>query len=353
MERKEYIDYLRVFATLAVIVLHVAAKHWYTTGVNSLDWQSFNAYDSIVRWGVSIFTMISGALFLRRDIPIKKIYFKYILRLFVAFIVWSAIYTFFEALTITSSGVSFNFVNPIVTFLSGHYHMWYLLMIIGLYICIPIFKKIVEDKNVMKYFLILSFIFTFVIPWSVKLVNDFITHQGLLNIINTLNTDVAVMKLNLVIGFSFYFVLGYYLSTIEIKKDKRIIIYVLSIIGFLVTILLNSYLAIKTGNPCGRYYDDFSINVFLEVLGIFVWFRHHKFGNNKLNKLMSKLAIYSFGVYLVHALIIDKLDTPFNISTISFFPPVSVLVISLLVGLISLVISIVLNHIPLIKKYCV
>ena len=353
MERKVYIDYLRVFATFAVIVLHVASKYWYTTSVNTLEWQTFNAYDSIVRWAVSIFIMISGALFLKRDIPIRKLYFKYVLRLFIAFVVWSLVYTVLTALTITSGGVSFNFVNPIITFLSGHYHMWYILMICGLYICIPIFKKIVEDKNVMKYFLVLSFIFAFVIPWSVKLINDFVTNQAVLNIVNTLNNNVAVMNLNLVIGFSFYFVLGYYISISEIKKEKRRIIYILSIVGFLLTIFLDSYVAIKTNAPCGKYYDDFSINVFLEVLGIFVWFRHHSFNNQKLNKIMSKLSIYSFGVYLVHALILDKLDVPFNINTLSFFPPISVLAISLLIGVISFTISFVLNHIPVIKKYCV
>ena len=353
MKREEYIDYLRVFAAFAVIVLHVAAKCWYTSDVNSLEWQTFNAYDSIVRWGVPIFTMISGALFLKRDIPIKKIYSKYVLRLFIAFIVWSAIYTVLMALTISSKGISFNFDNSISAFLGGHYHMWYLLMIMGLYMCIPILKKIVEDKNIMKYFLILSFVFGFVIPWCVNLMNDFITHQKVLHAINTLNNDVSNMGLSLVLGYSFYFVLGYYISTVEIKKEKRRIIYILSIIGFLLTIFLDSYISLRTNEPSANYYGNFSINVFLETLGIFVLFRYHKFNNKKLNKIALKLSTYSFGVYLVHALIVDKLSIRLNINGLSFFSPVSVLAISLLVGVISLILSVILNHIPIIKKYCV
>ena len=353
MERKEYIDYLRAFATFAVIVLHVAAENWYTTSVYSLEWQTFNLYDSIVRWGVPIFTMISGALFLKRDIPLKTIYLKYVLRIFIAFVFWSLIYIILMAMTIDSNGVSFQFVSPLITFLKGHYHMWYLLMISGLYICIPIFKKIVEDKNIMKYFLILSFVFTFVIPWLFDLVNDFISNYAILNIVSALNYNIGVMNLNLVLGFSFYFVLGYYISTIEIKKDARKIIYILSVLGFLLTILLDSYIAIRTNAPSGKYYGNFSINVLFEVLGIFVWFRYHKFDNQKLNRIMAKLSIYSFGVYLVHVLILEKINILFNVNTLSFFAPISVLAISILIGLISLIISVILNHIPVIKKYCV
>lgn len=89
MERKQYCDYLRVFATFAVVVLHVSATNWYITDVNVMEWQAFNFYDSIVRWGVPIFVMISGSLFLGRDVSLKKIYSKYILRMVVAFVFWS------------------------------------------------------------------------------------------------------------------------------------------------------------------------------------------------------------------------------------------------------------------------
>ena len=68
MERKTYCDYLRLIATFAAVVLHVAASNWYSTDVNGLEWQSFNFYDSVVRWGVPIFVMISGSLFLSREI---------------------------------------------------------------------------------------------------------------------------------------------------------------------------------------------------------------------------------------------------------------------------------------------
>lgn len=99
MERKIYCDYLRIIATFAVVVLHVSASNWCSTDVNGMEWQAFNFYDSIVRWSVPIFVMISGSLFLGRDIPIKRIYEKYILRMIIAFIFWSVFYALMNAET--------------------------------------------------------------------------------------------------------------------------------------------------------------------------------------------------------------------------------------------------------------
>ena len=92
--RKYYLDYLRVSATFAVMSLHIAADNWLNAGVRSFEWQVFNFYDSLVRFGVPVFVMISGALFLNPDkyIPVKKLYTKYIFRIAAAFVFWSFLY---------------------------------------------------------------------------------------------------------------------------------------------------------------------------------------------------------------------------------------------------------------------
>lgn len=84
-----------MFATFSVIILLIASSNWSLIDVNGFDWFVFNSIDRIVRWGVPVFVMISGALFLDMDIPIRKIYSKYVFRMIVSFIVWSIIYTLF------------------------------------------------------------------------------------------------------------------------------------------------------------------------------------------------------------------------------------------------------------------
>ena len=53
------------------------------------------------------------------------------------------------------------------------------------------------------------------------------------------------------------------------------------------------------------------------------------------------------------SIFIENLNSVFNLHSLSFFPVVSVPVISMLVFVCALVVSATLNHIPIIKKYCV
>ena len=341
-KRIVFIDYLRIFAILIVILLHVSAQNWYKTNVNGLEWQTFNFFDSIARWGVPVFVMISGALFLeKKNIPIKKIYSKYILRMVIVFFVWSFIYMIFM-----EKGT---FTDQIKMLITGQYHMWFIPMIIGLYMCIPFIKPIVEDEKKCKYYLIIAFIFAFAIPQLILLIKDFGTNS-LIKGSNFLNETIQNMHLDLIMGFSSYFILGYYLNNKDLNKKQRIIIYILGLLGFLATILLNSIVSIKTQKPCLNYYNNFSVNVLFESIAVFTFFKYRKL---KQHNIILKLSKYSFGAYLVHVLIIEQLKLRFGLTTLSFNPILSVISIVTIVFVISYVISTVLNHIPFLKKYIV
>ena len=75
------LDLLRIVATAAVVLLHTAKRVWYNVPVSSTDWYISNIYLSAVRWAVPVFVMISGTLFLLRDVSIKKLYRNNILRM--------------------------------------------------------------------------------------------------------------------------------------------------------------------------------------------------------------------------------------------------------------------------------
>ena len=49
----------------------------FSVGVNTYEWQTMNFFNSISRWGIMIFIMISGALFLNRDIFISSLLIGY------------------------------------------------------------------------------------------------------------------------------------------------------------------------------------------------------------------------------------------------------------------------------------
>ena len=72
-ERTVYLDYIRVLATIAIVVLHVTAWNWSYVDARSVTWNTFNFYNGCVRWAVPAFLMISGALFLGSESSIKRI----------------------------------------------------------------------------------------------------------------------------------------------------------------------------------------------------------------------------------------------------------------------------------------
>lgn len=76
MERKriDYLNYLKVLATLGVIIIHLIGEFWVNTNTRSFGWNVANFFESLTRGSVPIFVMISGALFLSRDLSIEKLY---------------------------------------------------------------------------------------------------------------------------------------------------------------------------------------------------------------------------------------------------------------------------------------
>jgi len=340
-----YFDILRILATLGVMILHISAQNWDSISVTSFQWQTFNFFDSIVRWTVPIFVMISGAIFLDGDIIIKKIYKKNILKIITAFIFWSTLY----GLLALNQGTSVK--NVCVQVIRGHYHMWFLFMIVGLYLIVPLVKKIVESPVLTKYFLALALIFSFIIP-QILTILTYVSKT----FENAINTGIENINLQFTAGYIIYFVLGYYLSKTDISKQIRYIIYVLSILGFAITILGSSLISVRTNEPNSTLYGYFTLNVLMESLGLFVFFKYNVVSikiSGKMQIIITKLSNYSFGAYLVHAMVIEQLNNIFGLNTLSFNPILSVFAITFIVFVVSFLVSYICNHIVLLKKYIV
>ena len=344
-ERKIYLDYLRVFSMLIVIASHITGGYnFYNTDIRSAAWQTFNIYESLTRWGVPVFVMISGALFIGRGIPVRRLYGKYILRLAAAYFFWNIIYS-----VIAGGGIT----DHITGIISGHYHMWFIPMIAGLYICVPLLDKIAESEKLTKYFLLISFIFAFAVPQVISMISDFAGSRAAL-LASSVNSVLQNMHINFVLGYAFYFMLGYYFDRKALPQAVKRSAAVCGICAFIATALLSAALTFKTGTAQSAYYDNFTVNVMAESVFVFLLFRHAKFKNGtKCAKAACLLSGFSFGAYLVHALVHEQLYGIFGLDTLSFIPALSVPAISILVSLISYAISALINQIPFAKKYIV
>lgn len=158
--------------------------------------------------------------------------------------------------------------------------------------------------------------------------------------------------MDFVFGFTSYFILGFYLNKTEINKKKRLLIYILGVIGLALTVLLNWLASKNAGKSTETFYGANSINVLLMSIAMFVWLKYNVKSNDKLNKIIIKLSKYSFGAFLVHIFILQVLYA-FGIQTTSFHPTLSVPAITIFTAIVSYLISMVLNKIPVIKKYVI
>ncbi|MBR5217932.1 MAG: acyltransferase family protein [Oscillospiraceae bacterium] len=345
-ERTLYFDCLRLLATYAVVVLHMAASNWYDSDVTTVQWQMMNLYDSLVRWSVPVFVMISGALFLGRDITLKSLLQKNILRVAIAFVFWSLTYALIQG------GGRNTVIDNII---SGHYHLWFIPMIIGLYLCVPLLRKIVADEKLMQYFLLLAVVFNYAIPQLLQLVRDFAPHI-LVAVADAAEEPLQDMNFHFALGYSGYFVAGYALSKVELSLRSKKWLYVAAVAGGVVTIGLDALLSLRSGEPTGTYYGNCTMNVMAMSLGLFVWVKERmakKTVTQRVERFVALLSKYSFGAYLIHALVIDLLEQHLGLHSLTFHPALSIPLISLLVFVISMAASALLHRIPVVNKYIV
>ncbi len=343
--RKTYLDILRLLATFAVVISHICASPWYDYDAGSREWLVFNFYNSVSRWGVPVFLMISGTLFLNSDRSLSSIYKKYILRIVVAFLFWSFIYA------CISFGKSGSFKDLITSFISGHYHMLYLFLIVGIYMTVPILRKFVADEKMTYYFLFMALIFAVILPQSIQILRVFSESAGdyVQGVTNKINMFFFC-------GFTICYIGGYVLDNSDIKEKEFRIMIVLGFIGFISTIILNILFAGKYNCKSDIFNDAKAFNVLLESIPIFVICKKVCVSadfKDKTVQALKALSKYSFGVYLVHPLLIEGIRDYFHISVLSFNPVLSVPIMSTVILVLSYSISALLHRIPYLNRYIV
>lgn len=344
-----YIDMLRVLAIIAVLLMHTAG-HRSPNEVSTIEWQICNIFDSGTRWAVPIFVMISGCLFLdkNKEISIKKLYRKNILRIITAYIFWSLIYTLvFSTIKYYKLLSMEGIINTIAgTLKGGMYHFWYIFLIIGLYISIPIFKRVINviSEKELKYWMILLFVFSFVVPVL-----------RILNIFNNLfGTNINYINMGILGGgYVFYFLLGHYLASTSFSKKMLACIYILGALSFLSTIVLTGMISWIQGEEYTFFRDNLTPNVMFMSIAIFVFCKTHSTGfavYPKIANIIAKIASLTFGIYLVHEMILSNIDM-IRISLIS--PLADICVIFTATFVLSSLIIYFISKIKRINKYLI
>ena len=326
--RIAYVDALRGIATLAVVILHVSAGYWGTEAVPSAPWLTATFYDGMTRWCVPVFVMISGTLLLSTKKE-TKIGFR-IRKILIPLFIWSAVYAVVDCFR------GSDWISSFESFLTGHYHLWYLYMLIGLYLILPLLKKITENEKYEIYFLVLSLVFNFILPQTMGLLGFLAPGAW-----NLLEVVTGKMSLQFVLGYSGYFVLGHWMHHRFFSKKHNLCIYLAGSLGFILTVVLTFAASVSTSYPEKLFFSYFSCNVLLASMAVFLAFRKIRY-SSRFAEWMRKFSNYSFGVFLVHPLILETLSGLIPEGHLILTIPVT----SLIVYLLSLAITVALKSIP-------
>lgn len=311
-----YLEYLRVIAMLSVVLLHVTSKAISLVEVHTTAWHIYNFCRCFCKWGVDIFIMISGALFLnpKRNITIKKIYKKYVSRVVLILVIWSLAYAVYPVIRDLLFGIEISwderFPNVVRNFVLGNYHLWYLYMLIGLYMLTPFLKEIVKKRENMIYYLVLSAIFTVLLP----LFSNIEKMELLVSFLNQIH-------LNMVTGYTFIYVLGYYLSIHDFSPKQVLGFKILCVLELLLTIFLT-----ETSDK-GLFLIDgvFSVGIIVISICLFVICKYSKWiSKGVLSTIIMVLSEYSLGIYLIHAFFVHAI----TIKCVEWFEPGIDIVIS-------------------------
>lgn len=306
-KRNLALDVIRVVAILAVLMIHSSAPFVKEFANTSFEFFWGNIFDAISKLANPLFIMVSGALMLdeRRSVTLRSLFRKNIKGIVTLIVLWGVIYAaVYQLLIPLGSGEHIGPANikKFILALRGHWHMWFLYMILGLYLSTPLIRTFTrrETKELPLYFTLVALLTIFMKP-IVSAIAVFC--PGVLLFNELIDSHLYVQFFG---GYAAYYVMGWYFSQFEISPKKRATLYLATIVAAF------SMAAFMWFTKNRSLYENLGLADFFLSVGVFVALSRLKPFLESLSDrgknfvvLASKTA---FGVYIIHPLFLTLLD---------------------------------------------
>ncbi len=328
-----YVSLVKLIAAFAVVMVHTSMMYVTNNDFNA-KWWTGNIFDSISRIGVPLYFMITGAVFLYREEPAQVFYKKRAKRIIPALVIWSLVYYVF--IHVIRNENAFQIQEFVIKLLTDnhYYHLWNLYAFILLYLTIPILQKAV------KYIPTSYIIFYALMSGGLVTLNSF---YWLLDWSLPLNANPFVPAVA-------YVLLGYAIAHRDLRL-KRMGLYAL---GGALFIIFSTYFSSQYLDKFhSAFYNRYGLPVMVYATGVFMGCRWltERYSWITSTKVVSIIASSSFGIYLIHPLLIrywkDHLSPEIYQTTTGLE---GLLFLYILVFLSSLIIISILQKIPYLNK---
>lgn len=339
-----WLDLLKVIAVFMVIVAHANDCIILNQDGNfNFEWGTY--IGSLYRFSVPLFVLISGVLLLPTKLNTLEFYKKRLWRILPPLLFWGVAYVLFDGLVLnakSSSKMWFDVLRLPLSFGDASPHLWYLYMLVGLYLIIPIISPWVAKATKRELELVLAiFIFSTFIPYL-----KFLT--GLAFGVCDWNEFHSFYYLS---GFIGYLLLGYYLYTYLpgwSTLTKRCLGAVLFLSGYGITYYLTVSVPFSIPNIEMVWYYC-SPNVLLEAVGVFLMVEGLTLKPGLFTQLIQAIAKYSFGIFLIHYFFIGVIFRYFA-AQFDLHPGLNVMLSSLITLFVAFTTVWLLSRISMMKK---
>lgn len=340
-----YFDLLNIFACFAVVALHVnGAVH---TFAKTGNWVSCMFIEALFYFAVPVFFMLTGATLMnyRKRYDTGAFFKKRIFKTFVPFMIWSIIgicwsifYT--KGMKISDINTPAKFISAVIN-CKGMGIYWFFPALFSVYLTIPLFSLVDEDKRIGKkgiftYLILVYIVLNVLLPFVCRLTG--IQWNSALNAVSCG-------------GYVVWFLIGYLLANTDINKKFRILIYILGLIGFFMYFYLTVQNSFKTGRFDKTYAGYMNIPAIFMGTAVFVLFKYGKWNliekHEKAVRVVRNLSSASFGVYLIHYYLKDFSIRHFGIDPRSTLYRI---VGTFIIYGLSVIIVRVIQKIPVIRK---
>jgi len=299
------LDLLRVIACYMVIQVHAGEFFYIGEGDsviagNNAFW--VNIYNSVGRAAVPLFIMITGCFILPLKMEMGPFFRRRFTRVAIPFILWCILYAFYNVLW-NGGDIQEAFVNILnipINYGTQVGHLWYIYMLMGLYLFAPVispFLRSATQKGILFYLSL----------WTISLFLPYI-HQVFPGVWGECFWNNTPM-LYYFSGFLGYAVLGYYIKAYCDKpgKNNLLVGILLLIVGYIIT-----YTGFSQRLSSAEYVSELeltwgygTINVAMMGLGLMLIIKNVKCNNGRICKLITQMSLLSYGVYLVHIMLLN------------------------------------------------
>lgn len=290
--RKAWLDYLRVFAILAVITGHVIADFYARFGeVGPAEWWLSNVIGFLARSSVPVFVMVSGAVLLGKPYTLEGFYKKRAVRLIPPIVFWNLVYLGIYVLEGMDTRTLLWTLKALII-VDGHVapHLWYLSMFACLMVFVPFINKFIlgEKPTARELAILLGLTFPFF----------------LLNMVASVAANIYDLNMEwfkIFPWFMVYFIAGYYIDN-HLPKIRLSNGLLAGAIAALVAVGAGlNYYAVSSLGIMKNYFINTERGPLLFLISMLVFVLAKNLSARlEANKVILAVADASFGMYLIH-----------------------------------------------------